>query len=308
MIRRSFLQVAFGAITAAGAEERPGRFCRVTAWIEGPGNGSGEAEWKATVQGRPAEIVRVRSPKDPLLIFLVMDVAGDLTLVDPAREAAVEAIEQLPPHVWTALLRAQDGLQVLVDPTADRPSMAAGIRGLQVAGRAGLLETLEPASQLAAKVLRKSPLRIAILYLTDSNIFNYREDFTNPVINMSDTRDLSRRFPEALIREKTAKLADSAARTEAPVFIVHLSFLRDRLNEAYQTGLRRIAEASGGEALFCRSVAEIPSAVRSALDRIVTHWAIDVELPDHTPKQYNVSLTAGGHTLKQRTVFALGKK
>ena len=42
--------------------------------------------------------------------------------------------------------------------------------------------------------MRKSPVRVSVLYITDRNIYNYREDYTNPVINGSDPHDLSRVF------------------------------------------------------------------------------------------------------------------
>ena len=43
--------------------------------------------------------------------------------------------------------------------------------------------------------MRKSPVRVSVLYITDGSIYSYREDYTNPVINESDPHDLSRRFP-----------------------------------------------------------------------------------------------------------------
>jgi hypothetical protein len=276
--------------------------------LSGDGAEKEGIKWSASVQGQEARIVRVRPPADPMILLLVLDMTGDLTLVEPAREAAVQAVKGLPPTTWTALLRAQDGLQTLVDPTADHAPVVEAIQALQISGRAGLLEAVEPAVRLAAAILKKSPVRLATLYLTDSNIYNYREDYTNPVINYSDTRDLSRRFPEALIREKTSKLALTLAASAAPVFIVHLAFLRDRLNEAYQTGLRQMAESSGGEAFFCRSVAEVPTSVAAAFDKISSHWAIDVELPPGTPKQFTVALSAGGLPIRARSSFALPRK
>lgn len=311
MHRRAFL-LTLGASAAAplGAQQAPHHrpSCRASAWLTSP-NGETEAlKWSATVQGKNARVLRVRPPEDPMILLLMLDLTGDLTLVDPAREAIVAALGALAPSTWTALLRAQDGLQSLVDPSPDRAPVVEAIKSLPVSGRAGLLESIEPASQLASAILRKSPIRLATLCVTDSDIHNYREDYTNPVINYSDTRDLSRRFPEALIREKTSKLALSLAASAAPVFIVHLAFLRDRLNEAYQTGLRQMAESSGGEALFCRSVAEIPTSVAAAFDKISSHWAIDIELPPGTPKQFSVALSAGGAQIRARSSFALPRK
>ena len=123
------------------------------------------------------------------------------------------------------------------------------------------------------------------------------------MINMSDTRDLSRRFPEALVREKTAKLASVLSELDAPVFVVHLAFLRDTLNEAYQTGLRQMAEATGGQAEFCRAVGDIGETVKAMLGRIRDSWAIDVEIPPGTPRSFSVQLSAEGVDLQYRTRF-----
>lgn len=307
MRRRSFLlSLPLAAVPAVLAENRP--FCRAAAWVASENGAAPAMQWSATVQGRQAKVLRVRPPQDPLIVMLVMDVTGDLTLVDPAREAAVNAVQSLPPNAWVALLRAQDGLRTLIDPTPDREAVIGAIKSLQVSGRAGLLESVEPADRIASAILRKSPVRLAVLFITDSDIHNYREDYTNPVVNYSDTRDLSRRFPEALVREKTSKLALTLAASAAPLFVVHLAFLRDRLNEAYQTGLRQMADASGGEALFCRSVAEVPTSVAAAFEKITSHWAIDIEIPEGAPKQFTVALSAGGPPVRSRSSFALPKK
>ena len=82
--------------------------------------------------------------------------------------------------------------------------------------------------------------------MTDSEVRNYREDFTNPVINSSDSRDLSRRFPEGLIRERISRVTTSLSRFQTPISIVHLRYSRDRLDEAYQNGLLQMAQLTGG--------------------------------------------------------------
>jgi len=273
---------------------------RVTAWSPTPELPTLDAK----VEGRPSRILRVKRPSDDLLLLVLLDLTGDLTLVDPARQALTAEIAKLPRSSWVGVLRCQDGLRVLTDPTADRDSVSSSILSAQISGRAGLLETVEPAAALAQSLLKKSPVRLALLYVTDSNIYNYREDYTNPVINMSDQRDLSRRFPEALIREKTAKLTAALAATDTPIFITHLAFLRDRLNEAYQTGLTQMAEATGGQAFYCRTVADIPATLTQSLDRIRSMWAIDVEVPGGAPRNFAVHLAAPGAELQHRTRFA----
>jgi len=235
--------------------------------------------------------------------LILVDLTGDLALADPARESLMAQVKQLPKNAWAGLLNAQDGLRVLVDPTPDRGAVIGGIQSLAVSGRAGLLDSFEPAAAVASRILHRSPVRTAILAVSDSNIYNYREDYTNPVINPSDARDLSRRFPEALIREKTAKLAATVATHSTPHFVLHLAFLRDRLNEAYQTGIQQIAEATFGAASFCRTPGEIPGSMDTLLAKITTHWAVDVELPERVPREFGVRLEQEGVELSYRTRF-----
>lgn len=263
---------------------------------------------KANVEGKPARVLRVRSPQDHLLLMLVLDLTGDLTLVNPAREAMAAEIQGLPPETWVSLLRAQDGLRVISDPTPDHQAIVAAMQEVQVTGRAGLLESVEQSARLSSAVLEKSPVRVAVLYVTDSNIYNYREDYTNPVINPSDQSDLSRKFPEALIKEKTAKMAAALAETEAPIFVTHLAFLRDRLNEAYQTGLQQMAEATGGRAVFCRTVGDIPATMAQTFEHLRAMWAVDVELPAGTPRNFTVRLSADGAELQYRTRYATRRR
>ena len=98
-------------------------------------------------------------------------------------------------------------------------------------GKPGLFETVSPALALADSIMRKSPVRVSVLYITDSNIYNYREDYTNPVINGSDPHDLSRVFPDALIQDKISKLVGEVSSLEAPLFVVHINYRGDTLND-----------------------------------------------------------------------------
>ena len=296
MTRRSHLLLLAGAATAAPAPPPPsrGKRKRITAWLASGSLG----QIQASVDGRPAHVERVLGPQDDLVLILVLDLVGDIARVDAARQAAVAAIEQFPPNAWVGVMSAQDGLRALADPSPGRASAIAAIQSAPATGRAGFLETVDPAARLASALLHKAPVRSAVLFLTDSEIGNYREDFTNPVINYSDTRDLSRRFPDALVREKSARLAGALAPRDAPVFAVHLAFLRDRLNEAYQTGLQQIVEATGGQAWFCRNLTEIPEAVAAAFVRILSMYSIDLRLPERVPK--NASLQLSGADLQYR--------
>jgi hypothetical protein len=307
MRRRGFMLLAPSALAAAQSGAGPSggrppeRWLRVIAWVAGespPGR-----EWKAQVEGKPARVFRARGPESDLILFVILDLTGDLASAGPARDALVEEAGKLPPNAWPAVFHCQDGLHVLADPAPDRRAALEAIRNVQVAGRAGLLETVVPAARLCHQLTRKTPVRAAVLYVTDSNVHNYREDFTNPVVNPSDSRDLSRRFPENLIREKTTSVAALLSAYDAPVFVVHLAFLRDRLNEAYQMGLQQIAQETGGAAEFCRGLADIPGGVSRIVARAASHWAIDIEPPPGTPKTFTVQLAGEGTAPAHRSRF-----
>lgn len=309
--RRGFVMLPLAASAALALEPRAVALRRITAW---PVNGNGAAppdDWKASltvaVDGAPVKAARIKGPDSDLLLLVVLDLVGDLAFVDPARQALAAEIRGLPGHVWPAVLRAQDGLRVAADPAPDPAGAIAAIENTQIGGRAGLLDTVEPAARLAAALIARNPVRVAILYVTDSNIYNYREDYTNPVINPSDSRDLSRRFPEGLIREKTTALANSLAAFDVPVFAVHLAFLRDRLNEAYQNGLQLMAESTGGALSMCRTPNDVPSVIAAAFARIRGHWAIDLEVPEAAARNFTVQLSAPNVTFQHRTRFARGK-
>jgi hypothetical protein len=256
----------------------------IPAWIEA-GNAP-TPKFTATLNGRPAGVSALLSPTSDQIILLVLDVTGDPTYVDPAREALASDISNLPRNTWVALLRAQDGLHVVADPAPDRRSVIEGIENLPNSGNPGLLETVKNALSLADNLIRSSPVRVSVLYVTDSNIYNYREDFTNPVINQSDPHDLSRRFPEALIEEKISELTAAAGQLEAPLFIVHLHDRTDRLNRAYENGLGTLAESTGGREDICRSLAEIPEAVSGAFGRISSAWQLTLVVP---PKMHGLA-------------------
>ncbi|BDC52603.1 hypothetical protein F183_A49180 [Bryobacterales bacterium F-183] len=235
--------------------------------------------FSATVNGAQAKVLGAKGPASELIVLVVLDLTGEINLIDTARGVLAQVLPESQPNVWYAVLKSQDALEVLVDPTADREKVVAAIQNYGATGKAALLDTIEPSMRLADGMLRKSAARVAVLYVTDSNITNYREDFTNPVINATDAGDLSRKFPGALIREKIEKLTGSIAAYQAPFFFVHLSYFSDPYNEAYQRGLLQLATESGGSGVFCRSPGEIPPAVERVLAAVASHWSVSVQLP-----------------------------
>src|SRR6266850_779220 len=134
---------------------------RIPVWLDAsPGRELTAKDFTATIDGASARVVQVRCPDDDLVILLVLDLSSsDLTLADPAKETLTADMRKLPPNAFVGLLRAQDGLLAPVDT----------------------------AGHMADAMLEKSAVRVAIRYITDGDVRNYREDFTNPVINSSDS-------------------------------------------------------------------------------------------------------------------------
>lgn len=295
--RTAFLSIGWllCAWPAAWAQEL--RFS-VPAWVEDAN--AAAPKFEAALNGRPAAISAQLGPSSDQMILLVLDVTGDPSYVEPARQALESEISKLPRNVWVALLRAQDGLHVLADPAPDRQAAIEAIRNLPNSGNPGLLETIQQALALADGLIRSAPVRVSVLYITDSNIYNYREDYTNPVINQSDPHDLSRRFPEALVEEKISKLIDASASLQASLFVVHLHDRTDRINRAYENGLDTLAEATGGREDVCRSLAEIPEAIAGAFTRITSGWQLTLAVPPrvHGLAQLRLSGKSGDEELR----------
>ncbi len=295
------------ALAAAGlAAPPPARtdlaVLRVPLWMDG----ATAAAVSAKLNGEPVKIARLLGPGDDLVILLIFDLSGDLSRVDQARAALNERLGQLPPNALVSLLRAQDGLRVLQDPTADRTAVQSKIQELTISGRAGLLDSVETALAVGDAMLAKSRVRVAVLYVSDSLATNYREDFANPVVNSSDSGDMSRRFPEALIKVRMQQMHAKVARTQTPLFVVQLNYLDDRLNEAYQTGLLELANATGGSAEFVRTPAEIPIVISRVMERLSGQSSAELEFKRAKVRHWEVELLAEGATVRHRKRFLPG--
>lgn len=297
--RTALFALAGGALWGAKLTQPKRAFIRIPYWIT-----SGEqpaAPPVAKLNGSPAKVLRVQGPADDLIVLLVLDLAGDLAQVEPARAALIANLGKLQPNHWVALMRAQDGLSVLLDPTADHEKVVNIVQGLAVSGRAGLLDTVETATAIGDRIQDKSRARVAVFYITDSNITNYREDYANPVINSSDSGDMSRRFPEGLVKEKISQLRAALQQTLTPLFVVHLDYRSDTLNEAYQRGLLELATVTGGSATFCRTNAEIPDAIAEMFQMIASHRVAEIQTASFNERQADIELAAEGSGLKYRT-------
>jgi len=267
----------------------------IPAWIE-EGRCGPDPKFEATFNGKPALVTSQLGPGSDQIILLVLDFTSEAALVDAAKQAVIAEISKLPANAWVGLMRDQDGLHVLADPSPNRQPLLDAIKDVASTGKPGLLETVSAALSLADNIMRKSPVRVSVLYITDSSIFSYREDYTNPVINESDPHDLSRVFPDALIQDKISKLVGEASTLEAPLFAVHISYRGDKLDESYRNGLLTLADATGGKGQACRSVGEIPDAIAAAFTRISNAWRLTLRVPPkfHSNAQIRLSAPCDG--------------
>jgi hypothetical protein len=92
---------------------------------------------------------------------------------------------------------------------------------------------------------------------------------------------------------------------QTPVFVVHIRYANDRLDEAYQNGLSQVAKLTGGTARFCRSAAEIPDAIAATVQSLAAQYRVHVQLPPKAPKSVTLSISSGDRALDYRSRFVL---
>lgn len=286
------------SLTMASAQKEKGEsasksLLKIPVWIQDD-NGQYWLEgnrqvFKVFIDEKEAPLKSFQSARSSMMVLVVFDTVADLARVNQARSKLVEAIKNLRQNYWVGLMRAQDGLSVIQEPTPDRNLLAEKIKSIQISGKAGLMDTLEPVSRLATSMTQKANVRVVVLYVTDSGVANYRADYLNPVVNSSDSGDLSRRFSDRAIQERVSRVTESLNRFTVPIFILHLEYRTDSLNLAYQSGLERIASASGGLALFSRTNDDIASSLESILKRMQSSYFLGVEYPE---------TKRGGHKLR----------
>ena len=285
---------------------------KTPVWIQDASGGSASItdteKFHAWIGGKPARVQSVHPPDGNLILLVVMDVVNDMVRVDAARTALIQAFEKFKSSQFVALLRAQDGLQVLVEPTSDRESVKDSLLNLPVSGFPGLLESIEDAAAIGDKMLRASDVRVAVLYITDGSIYEYRGDYTNPVINPSDGGDLSRRFRDRLIQERMKRTMGAVISSWTPLFFLHLESRRDQLNMVYQNGLTQFAGLTAGDALFCESLSQVPAYLDQLIDKVRGFHLLSIETPPELGGRVRLRLEVDGYSeIQYREQFEIAK-
>ena len=173
---------------------------------------------------------------------------------------------ELGSQYWVGLISANEQITVIQEPTPSRDLFSEKIEQLSQIGKAGLLDTLLPVADLASSVLLKSDVRVAVIFITDSDIGNYKTDYLNAPVNASDSRDLSRRFAGRALQEKITRMSKAISRFQVPIIVVHIAPGEDPLNRAYQNGLKQLAEIGGGKCLLSKSIGDISSTIHEAFE------------------------------------------
>jgi len=119
----------------------------------------------------------------------VLLVVSDMTAIlrwRNGQEGARRADREASSNALVGLMRAQDGLRVQLDPTGDRAAVKSTIENLPVSGKAGCWRRSRSGRRRRCGS-RQGSGETCVLFITDSDVTNYREDFTNPTINYSDS-------------------------------------------------------------------------------------------------------------------------
>lgn len=290
-VRLSTISLVFFVLIAAVRVRAQADDIAIPARIEQT-HCSSALKFKPTLDGRPAHVSTKMGPGSDQIILVVLDLTGNLSRIDAAEKALTTDISKLPKNDWVGLLRSQNGLHVLVDPTPNRQKVISTINSLSITGTPGLLGTVRLALSLANGMVQKSSARVSVLYITDGSIYAYQQDYTNPVVNPSDTNDLSRAFPDVLIDEKISKLQRHIDSLQAPLFVVQLHYRQGTLDEAYQNGLETLANATGGYSAMCHSLAEIPQVISTMFNQIKSTWRLNVAVPAKAHGHVQVGMRA----------------
>jgi hypothetical protein len=286
----SRIACAFLWLAAAGAslpELRQGQPCtlRVPFWVQ-------------TAHGEPAPPISVRDlsvevrghklkpdvllgPKSDLFLLIGLDLTGDAATAEDAKDALVKEIAKLQPRTYVSVFNCQDELRVVQEPTLARDRWVQAVQSVAAIGKPGLLNCIERVESIGDAILARSAVRVGVLFISDADVQNYRQDLINPVINSSDPNDISRRFPEHLVQDAMATLSKRMAPALAPLEIVQLTYLTDRWNEAYYDGLRAVTENTMGEAQYCVVRAAIPAAIEHSLARLIEQYSVRITAPSH---------------------------
>jgi hypothetical protein len=117
-------------------------------------------------------------PESPLLIVLALDTTGDLTWINTLRTGLEAFVRHLPANIQVMVVTINDGIKVVQNNTADPDALARAVQQYDITGRPGFLENVVSLEEKSDRILERYPLRVATLYVTDSDLYGYRRRFS----------------------------------------------------------------------------------------------------------------------------------
>jgi VWFA-related protein len=210
----------------------------------------------------PVKVDFFLNPDAPVLIPLVFDTTGDLTYIDAMRKELCRFAENLPPSIQLMIMTANDGLKVVQNNTGDKELQKA-ILNYSIKGYPGFLENFLSVSDAMNKLVMKNKIKICPIFITDSDVYKYRKQYTSADLNTEADR----------IRNKLKE-------SFVPIFVLRLpSGGNDTFARNYEGVMREMARATGGEAEFPMGVSGVSTALAGTLHRIhglyVVGWESD---------------------------------
>src|SRR5208337_425851 len=79
----------------------------IPAWIE-TNSCTLAPKFEAALNGKPVPVTAQLGPSSDQVILVVLDLTGDLALIEAAKQALIAEISKLPHNTWVGLLRTQD--------------------------------------------------------------------------------------------------------------------------------------------------------------------------------------------------------
>lgn len=293
-----------GSVSPAGKVKIP--VCAATGSGE-PGLDLTATDFEARLNGKPFEVESFLGSESPMALILAMDTTGDRQYIDTVRKELCRFVEVLPPNVQLLVMSLNDGVRMVQPNTADRVKLKEAILNYPTTGHPGFLENVEAVARFADNLLRKNPVRIVALLVTDSNVRLYRRQYTTADFSTAaeSLRESLRAFTaplfvlrlpvkgtETLTSELPAGTPgfttdrgfsdrqEGVIRTEPTVDGVPQPAMTKRFasevpNRTYEGVIRDIAEQSGGRAEFPIDQQGTPAALASLLRRIHSVYILE---------------------------------
>jgi Ca-activated chloride channel family protein len=220
-----------------------------------------EEEVEVLENGRPQQIKYFQPKGLPLALTLLLDTSASMQYAfAKVRDAAVALIRQLEPTDIACVITFADSFKVLQGFTSEKPALEAALAHME----SGDTTSLYSAVYIALKELNRTP-----------SLLSTGAPRRQAIVVLSDGDDSSSaiRFEE---------LVDLASRTDALIYAVRLGSrerAEDNMNRAAFV-LKRLAEQTGGRALFPLHSWELPTIYRAVMSDLSSQYALAYESDD----------------------------